>query len=258
MRRRPSPSVMALIAAAVALAGCAAGPPPLARGPSIPPGGKALVYAALGASETSGVGLGDTALRARYAWPELFFSAALPRAATYYNFGVPGITTAAALSEEVPAALAVHPDVVTVFFNIDDLVNGVTPASFGANLDAIVRAMRQGGRATVLVGNAPSLDALPAFLACEGQVTGSAHCPLPVGATVPSAAVLDAAVAAYDAAIRAVVAQEGATLVDVAAHSAELTADPAALAPDGLHPSPLGNQLLAQLFLAAYTARHNR
>jgi lysophospholipase L1-like esterase len=203
------------------------------------------------------VGLDDTALRERYAWPQIFFAAALPRAATYYNFGVGGITTADALRQEVPAALAVHPTVVTVFFNIDDLVNGVSPLTFGTNLDAIVRAMRQGGHATVLVGNAPAIDNLPALLACEGIARGTATCPLPAGSTIPPPAEIDAAVNAYDAAIAAVVSREGAILVDVRAQGAEITTNPQDIAPDGLHPSPLGNQKLAQLFASAYTAAHH-
>ncbi|MGH7722173.1 MAG: SGNH/GDSL hydrolase family protein [Candidatus Dormibacteria bacterium] len=239
---------------ALACAGCANGPPPLATGPSIPPGGQALVYAALGASETSGAGLDDLALRERYTWPQLFFNRALPRAATYYNFGVPGITTAAALTDEVPRALAVHPTVVTVFFNIDDLVNGVDPATFGSYLDRIVHAMRQGGRARVLVGNAPTIDSLPAFRACLGLAAGAAQCPLPAGVTLPPLAVVDAAVDAYDAAIAAVVSRQGAILIDVRAHSGELTANPADVAADGLHPSPLGNEVLAGLFATAYAA----
>ncbi|MBJ7610423.1 MAG: hypothetical protein JF887_13475 [Candidatus Dormibacteraeota bacterium] len=244
---------MISVAIAAACAGCAGGPPPLPTGPPIPEGGQPVVYAALGASETVGTGLNDIALRARFAWPQLFFNMVLPRAGTYYNFAVPGITTAAALYSEVPQALAVHPTVVTVFFNIDDLVNGVSPTDFGTNLDAIVHALRQDGRARVLVGNAPAIDSLPAFKACQGQATGPAHCPLPAGITIPPQATVDAAVDAYDAAITAVVAREGATLVDVRAHSDVLTTNPEDIAADGLHPSPLGDQMLAALFAAAYT-----
>ncbi|MEO8899644.1 MAG: SGNH/GDSL hydrolase family protein [Candidatus Dormibacter sp.] len=256
MRRGPILTTAAVVAAA--LAGCAGGPPPLATGPPIPPGGAPLVYAALGASETSATALGDTALRERYAWPQLFFTTALPRASTYYNFGVAGTTTAAALVDQLPAALAVHPTVVTIFFNVDDLVRGVSPETFAANLGAIVHAMREGGRASVFVGNAPRLDDLPAFRACEGSPGGPAKCPLPAGAKVPSVAVVDAAVAAYDGAIASIVTREGAILVDVAAHTDALTTDPAAVSPDGLHPSPFGNELLAQLFEAAYAAHRPR
>lgn len=233
---------------------CDAGPPPLVTGPPIPAAGSPEVYAALGASETVGVGLGDTELRQRYAWPQLFFNSVLPRAATYYNFAAPGITTTDAMFAELPEALAVHPTVVTVFFNIDDLVNGVSPVTFGTNLDAIVHSLRQDGKATVLVGNAPAIDSLPALMVCQGAVIANVTCPVPPGVAIPGQAVIDTAVDAYDAAIAAVVAREGAVLVDVRAHSDQLTANPAALAPDGLHPSPLGNQMLALLFEAAYTS----
>lgn len=251
---RLTAAIAGLLVVAVPCAGCAQGPPPLPTGPSIPAAGQPLVYAALGASETAGVGLNDLELRERFVWPQLFFNTALPRAATYYNFAVPGITTAAALQAELPQALAVHPDVVTVFFNIDDLVNGASPVTFGTNLDTIVHAMRQGGRARVLVANAPTIDNLPAFKACQGDGSGSAQCPVPAGVTIPSQDVVDAAVNAYDQAIAAVVAREGATLVDLRAHSDELTTHPEDIAPDGLHPSPLGNQVLAALFTAAYRA----
>lgn len=249
---RPVSAVVAVLALAGLCAGCAGGPAPLPTGPPIPPAGQPLVYAALGASETAGAGLDDPALRERYAWPQLFFNTVLPRAATYYNFAVSGITTEAALQDELPQALAVHPDVVTVFFNIDDLVNGVSPETFGVNLDTIVHAMRQGGRARVLVANAPAIDGLPAFKACLGAGSGSVQCPVPAGVAIPSKDVIDAAVNAYDAAITAVVANEGATLVDLRAHSDELTAHPEDVAADGLHPSALGDQVLASLFVAAY------
>ncbi len=251
MTRGPWTLILA-VAIAVACAGCAAAPPPLATGPAIPAAGRSVVYAALGASETAGAGLNDLSLRSRYAWPQLFFNAALPRAATYYNLAVPGITTLDALRDEVPAALAVHPAVVTVFFNIDDLINGVSPTDFETHLKSIVHAMRQGGRARVLVGNAPTIDHLPAFMACEGLSFEGVKCPLPAGVSIPSQATVDATVNAYDVAIAEVVRSEGAVLVDVRARSDELATHPEYLAPDGLHPSPLGDQLLAELFAVAY------
>jgi len=252
VNRRARPLAAAALLAALC-AGCASGPPPLASGPPIPPPGTPVVYAALGASETTGVGLNDPYLRARYAWPQLFFNMVLPRAATYYNFGVPGITTAAALGEEVPQALAVHPAVVTVFFNVDDLVHAVPAATFGANLDAIVHTMRQGGRARVLIANAPSLDNLPAFRACQGLSAGSATCPVPADVAIPSQQSIDASLDAYDTVIAAVATREGATLVDLRAHSDQLVTHPEDVAADGLHPSPLGDQVIAQLFAAAYS-----
>lgn len=238
--------------AALAVVACGAETPgALHPAPSIPPAGRAEVYVALGASETVGAGLDDQPLRLREIWPQLFFNEALPRAATYYNLAISGITTGDALQRELPQALALHPTVATVFFTVDDLIQGVSLADYEANLDRIVHALRQGGRAVVLVANAPHISTLPAYRACLG---GESSCPLPSGVSVPPPATVDAAIDAYDAAVARVVAREGAVLVDVAAHAAEIAADPADVAPDGLHPSPQGHAALAALFVSAYRA----
>jgi lysophospholipase L1-like esterase len=243
-----------MLAATLGLMAAACGaetPAALHPAPTISPAGRAEVYVALGASETVGSGLSDDPLRLREIWPQLFFNEALPRAATFYNFAVPGISTADALQRELPRALAVQPTVATVFFTVDDLVQGVTPAEYESNLDTMVHALRRGGRAVVLVGNAPHIDMLPAYRAC---LSGGATCPLGGGTVVPPPSVVDAAIDAYDAAIARVVAREGAVLVDVAAHAAEIVADPGDIATDGLHPSPQGHAALAALFVSAYRA----
>lgn len=251
-RGAPRAALAALAAALTFCAACADPPPALPTAPPISAAGSPLVYVALGASETAGVGLNDQALQVRYAWPQLFFNEALPRAAQYYNFAVPATTTADALRDQVPRALSVHPDVATVFFHVDDLVRGVDPVSFGINLDSIVRQLRQGGRTRVLVANAPRIDTLPALLACEGAPSATAKCPLPAGTTIPPLSAIDTAVNAYNAAIAAVVSREGARLVDLNAHSDLLTSHPEYLSVDGFHPSALGDQLIAQLFADAY------
>src|SRR5438128_11621228 len=79
-----------------------------------------LVYAAIGASETFGIGAGDP----RQAWPQVFSDDVLPRSAVLHNFGIPGSTTAQALHHEAPAALAVPPTVVTVCLTVYDLLHG--------------------------------------------------------------------------------------------------------------------------------------
>ncbi|HEV7679956.1 MAG TPA: SGNH/GDSL hydrolase family protein [Candidatus Dormibacteraeota bacterium] len=243
-------------AAVLLLAACGASSPgSLHPGPAVGDAGRAEVYVALGASETVGTGLNDEALRLRDTWAQLFFNEALPRAATMYNLAVPGITTAAAQQSEVAPALTLHPTVATVFFTIDDLVAGVPATDYETNLEVIVHAVRQGGRAIVLVGNAPHIDQLPAYRAC---LSGSAFCPLAKGFSVPGPAAVNAMVDAYNAAVARVVAREGAVLVDVAAHAADIANDPANIAPDGLHPSPRGHAALAALFLGAYQAAVQR
>jgi len=247
---------LAATCAALLVACGAETPAALHPAPPIPPAGRAEVYVALGASETVGVGLDDQPLRLRDTWPQLFFNEALPRAATYYNLAVPGSTTADALQQELPQALALHPTVATVFFTVDDLVQGVPAAGYEANLDRIVHALRQGGGTVVLVGNAPHIDRLPAYQAC---LSGGALCPLGPDATVPPPSVVNADVDAYDAAIARVVAREGAVLVDVASRGSDIVANPEDIAPDGLHPSPSGHAALAALFVSAYrTATRSR
>src|SRR2546427_5443882 len=124
-----------------------------------------VVYAAIGASETYGIGAGNP----RQAWPQVFTDDALPRSAVLHNFGIPGATTAQALHDEVPAALAVHPTVVTVWLNVNDLINGVATLDYEAQLRQVLRALRRGGQARVLVANTPDLAQLPAYPACLPQ-----------------------------------------------------------------------------------------
>src|SRR5256884_4687458 len=119
MARLPAArSIAGLMLAGLMLSACGAvantGTQP---SPSAPP---RLVYAAIGASETFGIGAGDP----RHAWPQGFSDDVLPRSAVLHNFGIPGATTAQALHDEVPAALAVHPTVDTGWLNVNDLLNG--------------------------------------------------------------------------------------------------------------------------------------
>jgi hypothetical protein len=142
----PRPLLAALAAAALLLGGCSPGPsgPEAAVQGSPPPPGE--VYAALGASETVGVGTSDPT---RQSFAQLLYLS-LPRTALFYNFGLPGETTAAALKDELPGALAVRPTVVSVWFNVDDLVAGVSAADYEARLDQLVGPLTGGGAARVL------------------------------------------------------------------------------------------------------------
>ncbi|MBV8527502.1 MAG: SGNH/GDSL hydrolase family protein [Candidatus Dormibacteraeota bacterium] len=245
---------MAALATAVVLAACGAAPSSAIPGSGIvvPPAGHPDVYVALGTSETAGVGL-DDALRLRFVWSQLFYNEALSRASTYYNFAIPGITTADALQRELPQALAVHPTVATVFFTIDDLVQQVTPTAYEANLDTIVHSLRTAG-ATVLIAAAPHIDGLPAYNACVGVPGSTAKCPLPPGASLPPPAAVDVAIDAYDAAVQSVAARENGIIVDLRSRSYDITSHPEYISDDGLHPSALGDEQIANLFVAAYRA----
>ena len=155
------------LVALVLLTSCGAGDTsPVVPGSavSIPAPGRPLVYVAVGASET--VGVGADIDRYRNAWPTRFYTTALSRSSVAYNFGIGGETTAAALRDELPQTLALHPTVVTVWLNVDDLVALVPAESYERDLRTLVHALRQGGTATVLVANMPRIEHLPQVQAC--------------------------------------------------------------------------------------------
>jgi lysophospholipase L1-like esterase len=244
-----------LLVGALLLAGCSPGGSARTDSALLPAtgDGPAIVDVAVGASETVGAGTED---RLRSAWPQVLYTSALPRGAVFYNFGIPGATTAEALTAELPAALAVRPDLVTVWLNVNDLIAGVTPNVYRANLDMLVHALRRGGHTRVLVANTPWLDELPAYLACRPDAPPNAQpCGLPSDADL-SPTELDALVDQYNAAISDVVVREGAELVDLHSFGEVPLIHPEYISVDGFHPSEKGHVAIADAFAAVL--RHSR
>jgi lysophospholipase L1-like esterase len=229
-----------LLAAACTPGGAAR---PVTRPSASPPPG---VYAAIGASETAGIGTQDAP---REAFPERLLQLLGP-GATLYNFGLPRETTQAALKDELPPALAVHPALATVWLNVDDLIASVPVADYESRLDQLVGALRRAG-ARVLLANTPQLEHLPAYAACRpNPPPGSVQCPL--GSTVlppPDEVVADEQ--AYNAAIASVAAREGATVVDLYAAGDVPDQHPGYVGRDGFHPSAEGAAAIASTFAAA-------
>jgi lysophospholipase L1-like esterase len=241
----------ALCLALLLVAGCSTGagssPAPPQRSARTPaPTPPPVVYAAVGASDTAGIGAQDPRSQA---WPTVLYQTALPRTAVMYTFGIPGETTQAALAAEVPAALAVRPTLVTVWLNVDDLAAGVSAADYEAQLGQLVHALRRGGATKVLVADTPYLDRLPVYLACRA---GAAVCPF--AGAVPAPAELNAAVDAYNAAIARVEQREGAVLVDLHAQGEVPDQHPDWVSADGFHPNAAGYASVAARFAAALTA----
>jgi acyl-CoA thioesterase I len=204
------------------------------------------VYAAIGASETAGIGTDDSP---REAFPERLLQLVGP-GVTLYNFGIARETTQAALRDELPPALAVHPALATVWLNVDDLIAGVSVDDYESRLEQIVGALHRAG-AHVLVANTPQLEHLPAYAACRpNPPPGSVQCPL--GSVVlppPDQVVADEQ--AYNAAIAAVAAREGATLVDLYAAGDVPDQHPGYVSRDGFHPSAEGASAIAMTFAQA-------
>ena len=248
MTRWPLARIAAsLIAVALTLSACATTPIAGTRpSGSAPP---SVVYAAVGASETYGIGASD---RYRQAWPQVFYNDVLPRSAVLYNFGIPGATTAQALHDEVPAAVAVHPTVATVWLNVNDLINGVAVGDYEIQLRQVLHALRRGGQTRVLVANTPDLAQLPAFLAClPNAPAGGPACLIPAG-FMPTPEAVATAVAAYNTAISDVAKREGATLVDLNLNNTQISQHPEWISADGFHPSGQGYAVIAKQFEDAY------
>ena len=241
VRRRWLGGVVAVLVAACSTPGeDPLSPPPGASGPQV-------VYVAVGASETAGVG-SDHPLRE--AWPQVLFRTALPPSTVFVNLGIPGATVATALREELPQAVEVAPALVTVWLNVNDLLLGVAPADFERDLGTLVRGLRRGGGTRVLVANVPPLDRLPAYLACRpAPPPGSPACDF--DQAVPGPDALNRIVDAYNAATDRVTAREGALLVDL--HGVGLAArrtgtEASLVSADGFHPSTAGHAAVAAAF----------
>ena len=236
-----------LLGTVVTLSACTTTPAVGSRPSTTTP--SSIVYAAIGASETYGIGAGD---RYRQAWPQVFYNDVLPPSAVLYNFGIPGATTAQALHDEVPAALVVHPTVVTIWLNVNDLIRGVPAADYAAQLRQVLHTLRAGGHTQVLVANTPDLGQLPAYRSClPNGPAGGPPCLIPDG-FLPTPQAVSGAVDAYNAAISLAVKQEGATLVDLHLNGTQITQHPEWISPDGFHPNAQGYAVIAKLFEDAY------
>ena len=206
------------------------------------------MYVAVGASETVGVG----ADLPEQAWPEVLRRTHLPAGTAFTNVGIPGATVARALEQELPRALASQPTLVTVWLNVNDLLAGLAPDVYEAQLRRLVNALRRGGATKVLVANTPPLQLLPAYVACRSQPqAGLCRALAPL---LPAPEAVAAAVDAYNVAIERVTAAEGAVLVDL--HGASLRSNATGrwaplVSRDGFHPSTLGHRAVADAFADA-------
>jgi lysophospholipase L1-like esterase len=245
--RRSALLLAALLLAAALLAGCQSGSPAMTATPRPSP---PVIYAAIGASETSGAGTEDPV---RESFPQRLLQRLGP-SAVLYNFGLPSETTAAALQDELPPAIRVQPTLATVWLNVDDLIGGAPVTEYEVRLDQLVAALRRAA-ARVLVANTPHLDRLPAYTACRPEPPlGSPKCPL--GAvTLPPPDQVEALVQAYNEAIARVAAREGATLVDLHAAGEVPVQHPEYVGRDGFHPSAAGAAAIADAFAAALGRR---
>jgi len=183
------------------------------------------IYVAIGASETFGTGADrpDT-----QSYPS-DLRAHLIKGAQVVDLGIPGFTAHEALQGELPEALDAGPDLVTVWLGTNDIIQKVPLTDYQHDLDAILTQLGAKSHAHVAIANLPDLTLLPRFNTYDR-------------------ATLKAEVQQWNA----VIAQEAMghqdILIDVYAHSSELIGHPEYISGDGLHPSTLGYQQIANLF----------
>ena len=93
-------------------------------------------YVALGDSYTIG-----TSVAAAERWPDRLVAALGPVAPTLElvaNLGVNGYTSADLIRDEMPVMAGLRPDFVTLLIGVNDVVQGVAPTTYAANVVAIL------------------------------------------------------------------------------------------------------------------------
>jgi lysophospholipase L1-like esterase len=183
----------------------------------------ASAYAALGDSFTAGR---DSVDGER--WPDRLAAALRgpsPRLA-YANLAVDGAGSAAVL-EQLPAALELRPDLVTVICGANDVLLTSRPdiAGYAERFAEILERLRQGAPgAAILTATAPETWHFMELRPRTRARLVEALCDL-------------------NSVTRAVAARQGVPCLDVASHPG--LADRANFSADGLHPSALGHERAA-------------
>jgi lysophospholipase L1-like esterase len=187
-----------------------------------------LVYAAIGASDAFGVGTDDPKTDA---WP-VVLARSLGVVYRLVNLGIPGATVELAARDELPIALDVQPDVITVWLAANDLDTGVPLPTYRSQLQALLHALATGTHARIYVGNLPDLTLVPYFAHRNRDTLASQ-------------------VRKWNGAIATVCAEEHVSLVDLYSTWTELAGHPEYIGSDGFHPSTAGAARLADLFAIA-------
>ena len=185
-----------------------------------------ITYVAIGASDTFGLGTQDPYTEN---WPTDLAGMIGPNV-HLINLGVPGIRVHEALSLELPIAIDSHPDLVTIWLAVNDLADNVPVDSYSRDLDLMVSQLQASApHALILVANIPDLTLLPYFAS-------------------PDPIALQNRIQAYNTAIGSVVQRHHVALVNLSLQNYNLSEHPEYISSDGLHPTDLGYQKLAELF----------
>jgi lysophospholipase L1-like esterase len=144
-----------------------------------------------------------------------------------------GSIASQAARDQVPAAVSLRPQLVTIWLSVNDLNASIDPQDYGVALRSVVEPLVQKTDARIFVGTVPDLRSVPAY---AGQ----------------DQAALLARINAYNAAIAAIALafKDRVLPVDLFTGSAALTST-ITVSADGFHPSDDGYELIADRFTAA-------
>ena len=189
-------------------------------------------YAALGASDTVGVGSRSPT---KENWTARI-RAALPGDTVYERFARSGITLGDAVNVEVPRLIAFRPTLVTMWLTVNDALRQVPLPTYQKSLQATLERLTRETEAQVVLLNVPDLAALA-----------------PPQASAWQRAQLRETVRAWNAAIADAARPYGSRVlvVDLLPASRQLPAHAEWVSSDGFHPSPAGYQRLADVTLEA-------
>jgi hypothetical protein len=213
--------------------------------------GPSFVVIAIGESGANGFRGGPPDLRSQ--WTQVLYRSSLGTDGVLYDLTSRGQTVTEVLGSELPQALAVHPQLATVWLSTADIVAGTTPSVYGQQLKQLVEALTHAG-ATVLLANAAPPDVFSAFASCQSDPSVC----VAQGASTPTSPALASNVSAYDSVIAAVARQTGSEIVNV--HSAleravQVGGVQSVLSPDGTSLSNSGATVVADAFDAQLPRR---
>jgi len=175
-------------------------------------------FVALGDSYTIG-----TSVAAAERWPDQLVATLGPVAPTLElvaNLGVNGYTSADLIRDEIPVVAGLRPDFVTLLIGVNDVVQGVAPATYAANIVAI-------------------LDELLGLLPAHRIVTVAIpdYTVTPAGSDYGDPRQQHDGIVTANATMSRLAADRGVAYIDIFDLSLRAAGDRSLVADDGLHPS---------------------
>jgi acyl-CoA thioesterase-1 len=237
MRGRRAITRAACLLLVMLLAACASSAPVSSkpRAPQPPtsvriPAGP-ITYVALGASDAVGVGSNEPGSQGYVP----LIGDKLPRGSHVINLGLSGIRLHEALTQELPIALTLSPNLITIWLVANDFIGGVSYTSYMHDLNTLLDTLHTRTHAAIVMANLPDLTRLPVFANMSAAQQAQTR----------------QEIVRWNAGIASLATRYGVALVDLYSQGSALTAHPQYISADGFHPSPAGYVQLAKLFWAA-------